>query len=193
MNLRLSLPATLRLVIALNLAMFSIEATVAVAAGSVSLMADSVDFLEDAFVSFLVQAAAAWSPRARARLGTSLAAVLLAPSLAAFVLAWLRLRSGTPPEASALGLTGFAALAINASCAWLLARHRSGGGSLIKAAYLSARNDMIANVVIIAAGAVTAATHRTWPDLAVGVGIGLLNAGAAWEVYEAARIERRVA
>ena len=192
-NTTLSLAATLRLVIAVNLCMFSIEAAVAVAVGSVSLMADSIDFLEDAFVSFLVLAASTWSAGAHARGGGSLAAVLVAPSIAAIVLAWLRLTSGTPPEASALDLTGLAALCVNIVCAWLLARHRSGGGSLIKAAYLSARNDTIANVAIIGAGAATGFTHRIWPDLAVGLGIGLLNASAAWEVYQAARVEQRTA
>ena len=117
--------------------------------------------------------------------------MLVAPSVATLVLVWLRLSSGKPPEASALSLTGLAALGVNTLCAWLLARHHRRGGSLIKAAYLSARNDMIANVAIIAAGPVTAATHRIWPDLFVGVGIGVLNAGAAWEVYQAARAEHR--
>ena len=187
----MSLAATLRLVIGLNIGMFAVEAAVAIAVGSVSLMADSIDFIEDASVSLLIVVASAWPARARARVGMSLAGVLVAPSVAAFVLAWLRLRSGIAPEASALGLTGLAALAVNTSCAWLLARHYSGGGSLTRAAYLSARNDVIGNVAIIGAGAVTAWSHRIWPDLAVGLAIGLLNAGAAWEVYQAARAEHR--
>ena len=46
-----------RLVALLNLGYFGIEFTVALAIGSVSLMADSVDFLEDAAVNLLIFAA----------------------------------------------------------------------------------------------------------------------------------------
>ena len=60
-----------------------------------------------------------------------------------------------------------------------------------RAAFLSARNDAIANIAIIAAGLVTAFLIRSaWPDLIVGLGIAALNADAAREVFTAARAER---
>ena len=81
---------------------------------------------------------------------------------------------------------------MNLTCAFLLGRHRHGGGSLTKAAFLSARNDALANIAIILAGLVTAFAWRTvWPDLIVGLGIALLNADAAREVWQAARKEHR--
>src|SRR3712207_7064819 len=46
---------------------------------------------------------------------------------------------------------------------------RTHSGSLTRAAFLSARNDAIANVAIIAAGLLTAATLAIWPDLVVGL------------------------
>jgi Co/Zn/Cd efflux system component len=72
----------------------------------------------------------------------------------------------------------------------MLARHRHSGGSLTRAAFLSARNDAIANLAIIAAGIVTLAFPSAWPDLVVGLGIAVLNADAAREVFMAAREER---
>jgi Co/Zn/Cd efflux system component len=72
----------------------------------------------------------------------------------------------------------------------LLVRFRSHAGSLTRAAFLSARNDAYANVAIILAGLVTAATLSAWPDLIVGLGIAVLNADAAREVVQAARKER---
>jgi hypothetical protein len=48
-------------------------------------------------------------------------------------------------------------------------------GSLTKAAFLSARNDVLANVAIVAAGLVTAYTFSIWPDLIVGLGIAVIN------------------
>ena len=94
------------------------------------------------------------------------------------------------PKPLALSLTGLGALAVNLGCALLLARVRHHGGSLGKAAFLSARNDALANVAIVAAGLVTAFLWRSaWPDLGVGLAIAAINADAAHEVWEAAREE----
>jgi Co/Zn/Cd efflux system component len=71
----------------------------------------------------------------------------------------------------------------------VLARYRHHSGSLTKAAFLSARNDTLANVAIIVAGLVTAFTQSAWPDLVVGLGIAAMNADAAREVFQAARQE----
>jgi Co/Zn/Cd efflux system component len=83
------------------------------------------------------------------------------------------------------------ALIINLSCAFMLARVRTHGGSLTKAAFLSARNDALANVAIIVAGLVTVYTRSGWPDIVVGLGIAAMNADAAREVWSAARLEHR--
>lgn len=186
-----TLRPTIRAVAALNLSYFGIEVVAALAIGSVSLFADSVDFLEDASINLLILAGLAWSARGRARLGMGLAGVLLVPGLATLWMAWHRFSAPTAPEPLALGLTGLGALLVNTACALLLVRHRATGGSLVKAAFLSARNDVLANVAIMAAALTTAATRSPWPDLAVGLAIAALNAGAAWEVWEAARGENR--
>ena len=189
----MGLRRTASIVATLNLGMFAAEIAVALAGGSVSLFADAVDFFEDASINLLILAGLGWSARARARLGMGLAAIILAPSLATLVMAWHRYVSGTPPKALAVGVTGLAALLVNTACAVLLARHREAAGSLTRAAFLSARNDTLANVAIIAVGVVTLWWRSPWPDLGVGLAIGLVNAGAAWEVWEAARDEHRLA
>ena len=185
---------TVILVAALNLAYFGIEFAVGLAIGSVSLFADSVDFLEDASVNLLIALALGWGTRSRARLGMLLALVLLAPAMAGLWTAWQKLMTLAPPAALPLTLTGLGALAVNLSCALLLARFRDHRGSLTRAAFLSARNDAFANVAIIAAGAVTAYLWRSaWPDLIVGAGIAIMNADAAREVWQAAHEEHRSA
>lgn len=55
------------------------------------------------------------------------------------------------PDPVLLSLTGLGALVINLSCALMLTRYRRHGGSLTRAAFLSARNDALANVAIVAA------------------------------------------
>lgn len=68
---------------------------------------------------------------------------------------------------------------------------RQVGGSLSRAAFLSARNDALANVAIIAAGALTLVWVSAWPDLIVGLGIFLMNLDAAAEVFRAAHREQQ--
>ena len=190
MNLRQSSFRQIVLVVGLlNLAYFGIEFAVALAIGSVSLFADSIDFLEDASINFLIVVALAWSARARARVGMALAGILFLPVLATLWMAWQKFAVPVPPAPLPLTLTGAGALAVNLSCALMLARFRSRGDSLTRAAFLSARNDAFANIAIILAGFLTLATLTAWPDLIVGLGIALLNADAAREVLEAARKE----
>ncbi len=177
----------------LNLAYFGVEFSVATAIGSVSLFADSVDFLEDAAINLLILVGLGWSASRRAALGMVLAGILLVPGLATLWTAWEKFWLPLPPAPVPLTLTGIGALVVNLACAVILARHRHHSGSLTRAAFLSARNDAYANVAIILAGFVTAATRSGWPDIVVGLGIAALNANAAREVYEAARQERREA
>lgn len=185
------LRSAVRLVAILNLAYFGVEFAVAWTIGSVSLFADSVDFLEDAAVNTLIFVALGWSAAQRARLGMGLAGILLVPALAFVWALWHKFSQPVVPEPLALGATGAGALALNLFCAFTLSRFRRHSGSLTRAAFLSARNDAFANVAIIGAGALTFATRSIWPDVVVGVGIALLNLDAAREVWEAAREERR--
>ncbi len=179
------------LVALLNIGYFGIEFAVATAIGSVSLFADSVDFFEDAAVNLLVLLALGWAPRRRALVGVALSLLLLAPGAATLWTAWQKIGTPVPPAPLPLMLAGLGALAINLSCALMLARWRETHGSLTRAAFLSARNDAIANLAIIAAGLLTVAYPSAWPDLAVGLGIFLLNLDAAREIWEAAHKERQ--
>lgn len=183
------LAARLRLVIGLNLAYFGIEIFVALAIGSVALIADSVDFLEDATVNLLVLAGLRLAAHWRAKLGMGLAALLVLPAAAGIVMLIHKIGAPLPPKSLPLSVTGLGALIVNGTCAFLLAGVRSHAGSLTKAAFLSARNDTIANVAIILAGGVTWFWPTLWPDLAVGAGIALLNADSAREIFAAAREE----
>ena len=190
MSARRTLRRVVRLVATLNLAYFGVEFAVATAIGSVSLFADSIDFLEDASVNLLILLALGWTAARRAQLGMVLAGVLLIPGLATLWTAGSKIASGAVPAPVPLTLAGAGALAINLSCALMLARVRHHSGSLSRAAFLSARNDALANMAIIGAGLVTAATHSPWPDLVVGLAIAAVNADAAREVFQTARRER---
>jgi Co/Zn/Cd efflux system component len=79
---------------------------------------------------------------------------------------------------------------VNFAAAMILARHRHHGGSLSLAAFLSARNDVLANAAIIVAGLITAYTLSIWPDLIVGLGIAYINAGLCTGAYMSNRPAR---
>jgi Co/Zn/Cd efflux system component len=178
------------LIVALaNVGYFVVEFGVALAIQSVSLFADSIDFLEDTAVNVLIFVGLGWTAAARARLGMLLAFILLLPGIATLWSAWNAWQSETLPEPMTLSLTGAGALLVNLMCAFILARVREHRGSLTRAAFLSARNDAIANLGIIGAGALTAMTLSRWPDLIVGLAIFAINLDAAREVLQAAREE----
>ena len=189
----MSLRQTVLLVALLNLAYFGVEFGVAIAIASVSLFADSVDFLEDASITLLIAIGLGWSAQNRARLGLVLAGVILVPVAATLWTAWQKFAAPVPPQPVPLTLTGAGAFLVNFGCAFLLGRFRHHSGSLTRAAFLSVRNDVLANVAVVAAGLATAATLSVWPDLIVGLAIAALNTDAARQVMNAARAERNAA
>lgn len=190
MIINISLKKTVIIVAALNLIYFVYEFSIARKIGSVSLFADSIDFLEDAAVNILILLSFGWSIRTRVKLGYVFAGLLLVPGIAVLSVAWDKFQNPETPESLTLGLTGLGALVINVFCAFLLSRFRKSKESLTKAAYLSARNDALANVAIISASVISLFWTSGWPDLIVGIGILLLNLDSASEVLEASRKER---
>ena len=97
--------------------------------------------------------------------------------------------SGEPPEPLTLSATAIIAMVINLVCAILLMNLREADSALMRGAWLAARNDVLANLLILAAGVVTIFWFSAWPDIVVGLVIGVINLTAAKEVYEQARAE----
>lgn len=188
-----ALKRTVLTVALLNLGYMVVEMSVALAVGSVSLFADSVDFFEDFAVNLLIFLALGWSLQRRAALGKVMAVIILLPALAAGWMAVVKFGDPEPPDPLALVVTAGGAVLVNLICTVLLSRFRHDGGSLTTAAFLAARNDVIANVAIIVMGLVTAWTLSGWPDLVLGVLIVVLNATAAKEVWETATEEQLAA
>ncbi|WP_123696553.1 cation transporter [Agrococcus jenensis] len=181
------------IVAALNLAYCFVEMGVALAIGSVSLLADSADFLEDTAINLLIVIALGWSLGAQAIAGRAMAGIILVPAAVAAWQVVVKSSDPTPPDVPLLVITAAGAALVNLVSALVLARVRRMSGSLSKAAFLSARNDVIVNLLIIAMALVTAWTASGWPDIVLGAVIVLLAGHAAWEVWEAAGEERLAA
>ncbi|GAB3699714.1 cation diffusion facilitator family transporter [Mariniluteicoccus flavus] len=177
----------------LNAAAMVAEMTVALFIGSVSLFADAVDFGEDTAVNLLIFLALGWPIARRAAAGKVMALIICIPALAAIWQAVAKFANPEAPDVGWLIATAGVAAIVNSVCAWLLARFRHDAGSMSKAAFLAARNDVVANLAIIAMGVVTMFWRSGWPDIVLGLLIVVLNLSAAKEVWEAAEEERLAA
>lgn len=158
---------TLRLVLAANAAMFVIELVAGLLAGSVALLADSLDMLGDALVYALSLFAAARGSVWKARAALVKAAVM--GLFGVFVLGQVLYRLAYPqlPAVETMGAVGALALAVNFACFSLLWRHR-GEDINMRSVWLCSRNDLVANVAVLLAAAAVWITLSPWPDLLVG-------------------------
>jgi cation diffusion facilitator family transporter len=174
-----------------NAAMFLVELMAGFSSGSVSLLADAIDFFGDAAnygVSLAVLTMAlAW--RARAAFVKGLC--MLGFGLFVMGKALWAARTGTPPEAVTMGLISLLALATNVGVAAMLYAWREGDANM-RSVWLCSRNDAIGNVAVLLAALGVAGTHTAWPDLAVALGMGALALGSAYSVLRQARAELQV-
>lgn len=176
----------------INAAMFGIELAGGLRAGSVSLLADAVDFFGDAtnygISLWVLGMALTWRARAALFKGLTMGAFGL------FVLgkaAWSA-AAGTVPEPVTMGAIGTLALAANVSVAALLYAWREGDANM-RSVWLCSRNDAVGNVAVMAAALGVFGTGRGWPDLAVAGVMGLLALTAASAIVRQARREMRPA
>lgn len=174
--------------LAVNAAMFLLEITAGIAAGSLSLLADAIDFAGDALnyaVSLAVLASAlAWRARA---------AMLKAASMMGFGLYLLghalwAVWHGQVPDAPTMGAVALLALVANVAVAWMLYAFREGDANM-RSVWLCSRNDAIGNLAVLAAAAGVFGTGSAWPDLAVAGLMATLALHGGWQVLRQARSE----
>ena len=175
----------------LNLSFFAIEFYFAQRFNSVALFSDSLDFLEDASVNILIFLSFSLALIWRARLSYIFAFLLLLPGCSFLYNALQQISNPITPNGDGMSIVGLGALCINSYCAMILNKFKEIKGGLAKAAYFSARNDAIANVLIIIAGIVTLFWLSAIPDLIVGSMIFLMNADSARAILKAANREHK--
>ena len=177
------------LVAVLNLLYFFIEFIAALNIRSVSLLADSIDFIEDASINFLILFATSLAIINKARISILLSFIMLLPGLTSLWTVWGQINYQKPPEPFELSLVAFGALIINCLCTFILIKYRNQSGSLTRAAFLSARNDVYANLAIIFTGIITYIYPSIWPDIFVGMVIAYIRVESALEIYKKAYVE----
>ena len=173
----------------LNLLYFFVEFIVAFNIRSVSLLADSIDFIEDASINFLIFFAVSLTTIKKARISILLSIIMLLPGIIALWAVWQQIIHQEPPAPVELSTVAFGALIINCLCTLILMKFRNYSGSLTKAAFLSARNDALANIAIIFTGIITILYPSIWPDILVGLFIAYIRAESALVIYKNATKE----
>lgn len=174
----------------LNFSYFFVEFFVALNITSVSLFADSIDFLEDAFTNFLILWGLYLSLENRIKLGYVLIALIIIPSLFTLIFAINQFLNPVLTDGFSLSSYALGALVINIFCAFLMAQFKKADNSLLLTAFYSARNDALANITMIIAGVITIYTTSHYPDLVVGILIFLLNLDASKAIYEQIKKEK---
>ncbi|HEX7891184.1 MAG TPA: cation transporter [Ramlibacter sp.] len=176
----------------LNALMFLVELGASWSSGSVSLLADSIDFFGDSANYALSLAVLGLAASTRSKAALFKAACMGAFGVFVLGKALYNLQAGVPPEPLTMGAVGFAALAVNAGVAALLFRFRAGDANM-QSAWICSRNDALGNVAVMLAALGVFGTGHAWPDLLVAGVMGSLALSGAWTVQKQARGELRPA
>jgi Co/Zn/Cd efflux system component len=183
---------TLRMVLAINVALFLVIVVAALYGRSSALLADSLDNLGDALTYALSLYVVSRGVRAKARVALFKGVLIL---LAAGVVAGqivYRLLVPTVPLFEIMGIFSLVGLAANSTCLYLLWRHRHEDVNM-SSVWECSRNDIAANLsVFVAAGAVWL-TGAGWPDLVVAAILVWILMRSALRVIGSARRELRAA
>lgn len=180
------------LALAINAVMFLAEIVAGLAAGSVSLQADAIDFLADAGNYGISLYVVGMALRVRAR-----AALIKGATMGLFGL-WVvgatiwHAVQGTVPHAVTMGTVGFVALIANAAVFGLLWTYRRGDSNM-RSVWLCSRNDVVCNVAVMLAAIGVFGTATGWPDVIVAAVMGVLALQGAWVVIRQASRELRQA
>jgi Co/Zn/Cd efflux system component len=178
------------IVLAVNAVMFAVEIGAGLAAGSVALQADALDFLGDT-ANYAISLAVLGLTLGR----RAIAALAKAATMGVFGL-WVlgsalwHAHHGTLPSAVTMGIVGFAALAANALVFVLLWSYRHGDANM-RSVWICSRNDVLGNLAVMLAALGVFGTGTGWPDVIVAAIMATLAMQGAWVVLRQASRELR--
>ncbi|HIG44524.1 MAG: cation transporter [bacterium] len=177
---------TLVVVLAVNCVMFVVEFSAGFIASSTALMADSLDMLGDAFVYGFSLYVVAKEDDWKARAAYAKSAVMFMFGVFVLFQVGTKLVYVEVPQYEIMGSIGILALVANSVCLYLLTRHREDDVNM-RSVWLCSRNDIIANVSVLIAGAGVLLTASHWPDVLVGLGIAVLFIRSSMLVFKDAQ------
>lgn len=170
--------------------MFAVEIGAGWRSGSVSLLADAIDFFGDAVNYGLSLAVLSLALHVRSKTAIFKAACMAAFGLLVLGRAVWSWHAGVLPEATTMGAIAVLALVANGSVAVMLYRHRQGDANM-RSVWICSRNDAIGNVAVGLAALGVFGTRTAWPDLVVAAFMAGLALTGAVTVLRHARLELR--
>jgi Co/Zn/Cd efflux system component len=174
--------------LALNAAMFFVELLAGAQAGSLSLLADAIDFAGDALNYGVSLAVLASALAFRAKAAAVKALSMMGFGVYVLGSALWSLWHGAPPNALTMGVVALLALAVNVGVAVMLYAFREGDANM-RSVWLCSRNDAIGNVAVMLAALGVFGTGSAWPDLLVAGLMAALALQGGWAVWRQARRE----
>ena len=187
-ELRARQAGVLKIVLAINAAMFVVEATGGYLASSTALLSDSLDNFGDALTYGLSLYVVTGSNRAKAKVALFKGALIAAAALVVVAQIIHRLFVPSTPIFEAMGGLALLALVANGACLVLLWRHRSDDVNM-SSVFECSRNDIASNVAVIAAAGAVWWLGSGWPDLLVAIALAALLLASAGRVLRRARRE----
>lgn len=174
----------------INAAMFFVELGTGLRSGSVSLLADAIDFFGDAANYAVSLAVLSMALRWRAGAALFKGLCMLVFGVVVIARAGWSLTQGITPEALTMGSVGLLALLANVAVAAMLYAWREGDANM-RSVWLCSRNDAIGNLAVMLAALGVFGTGSAWPDLAVAAVMASLAIWGGWSVLQQARRELR--
>ena len=180
----------LLILLGINAVMFVVEIAAGIISQSTALIADSLDMFADATVYGigLYAVGRPLSAKITAAHLSGLFQILLGSLVAIDV--FRRFVWGSEPVSLLMISVGLVALIANVICLKLISKHREGEVHM-RASWVFSKNDVIANLGIIASGALVFALDSRYPDLCIGLVISIIVIRGGILILKDASVERR--
>lgn len=163
----------LRVLLVINAIMFLAELATGWLGQSTALIADAMDMFADALVYGVALYAVGRSLATKVQAARLSGVLQVALGIGVGVDIVRRMALGSEPQSLFMMGVGVVALVANVVCLMLIARHRQGEVHM-RASWIFSKNDVIANVGVIAGGLLIYFTGSRWPDLIIGAAIAVL-------------------
>jgi len=157
----------------LNGSMFLIEMTAGWFANSAGLMADGIDMFSDAAVYAAALYAVGKAARYKLQAAKLAGLIQIVLAIGIFIRLNAQISTGAMPEPDSMIGFSFLALAVNAICLFLVAKHRNDGVHM-RASYIFSANDVLTNLGVIVAGFLVTWLSSPYPDWIIGAIIGVV-------------------